>query len=523
MFCCPYCAIKRNMCLSGVHGRTIGSDRYKVNIKIFLSKRFLSFPKKERYTIKMNKEIITLELTSLSHDGRAVGRVDSRVVFVEHALPGQVVRASIHKSKKTFAEATCLEVIEEASYSIPAPCPHAQNCGGCALQTMPQDVQLLWKERIIHEAMTRIAKLSPEQSACIAPIVPSPQAWEYRNKMEFAFGQNSDGSLVLGLRAKGSHDVMAVPHCKLMPKECIQILQQVTNLCQDAGLHAWTDAQRSAPKPAPKNILRHLIIRRPHTLQPDGKAQIVVNLITAPAPKELRLRLSRLGKDLMQSCRAITGFLHEERRSASMLAQGEQTITKMGNPLLQETLGKVNYTLGHTAFFQINTNAAHALCDEIIAMVNPSAYADKSPCIWDLYCGVGAPGLNLAHSFGKEPFTLYGVEINSHAITFAKKNAQALDNNTTEYVAADTKKALQHWPAPDIILLDPPRTGIAPEVAQAILQSQAPCLIYVSCNPATLARDMATLSEAYTLQKLVPFDFFPQTPHVESCALLVRK
>ncbi len=469
----------------------------------------------------MNKEIIQIELTSLSHDGRAVGRLDARVVFVEHALPGQTVRAAITKSKKNFAEATCLEVLQDAPDSISAPCPHADICGGCSLQTMSAATQLHWKERIVHEAMTRIAKLAPEQSACIAPIVPSPQAWEYRNKMEFAFGQGEDGSLVLGMRGKGSHTVVPVPHCKLMPQGCMDVVRQVTALCKEAKLQAWvpTNKEHGQDKPG---ILRHLIIRRPHTLSPEGTPQLLVNLITAPAGTNLRLRISRLGQDLMNLCSNVTAFVFEERRNNTMIAQGEHVISKIGNTLLREELGDVQYTLGYNTFFQINTPAAQALCTEINTLATLDMPEKDTVCLWDLYCGVGAPGLSLVRHLGSEKTTVYGVEINPKAIEIAKKTAQGL-NYTAHYEAGDTKKVISKWPTPDCILLDPPRTGMAPEVVEQVKQSQAERIIYVSCNPATLARDIALLSDAYELKKLTPLDFFPQTPHVESCVLLIKK
>ncbi len=505
----------------------------------------------------MNIDTIHLvELTSLSHDGRAVGRLvddpQGRVIFVEHALPGQVVRARITKSKKSFAEALCLEVVQEAPHSQAAPCVHAEHCGGCPLQTLQPEAQLYWKERMVHEAMTRIAKLPPENMQCIDPIVPSPQAWGYRNKMEFAFGQagvngeysleqagsesvaghvatNKEGdSLVLGLRAKGSHAVMPVPHCLLMPKECLAIVQSLRLLCQKAGFRAWQGATplKSRGKTTsnkgeqePVGVLRHAVLRRPHTLQENGQAQLLVNLITAPAGKNARLRLSRIGQELLQLHPHITGFVLEERRSASMVAQGEQTICTLGQNVLREQLGAITYDFGHNAFFQVNTAAAQNLCGIVKNMAQEALDGQEASCLWDVYCGVGAPGLALA------PLTsaLYGVEINEKAITIARKNAQRAGFTHCQYTAGDAKDILPSWPRPDLILLDPPRMGLHADSVQQLLQALAKHIIYISCNPATLARDMALLSARYSLQKLVPLDFFPQTAHVESCALLALR
>ncbi len=478
----------------------------------------------------MSTDIFELDVHSLSHDGRAVGRLDNRVIFVEGALPEQRVRVKITKSKKNFAEAICLEVLKEAPQSIEAPCPHAAVCGGCALQTMPAATQVLWKERMVLEAMTRIGKLSPQELECIQPLVPSPKAWGYRNKMEFAFGQDAENNLVLGLRGKGSHAVQAVPQCALLPQGCMDVVQKLRNLCHDAGLGAWAPAEKNSVSKnthREQNVLRHVVVRRPHTTLPDGKAQLLINLITAPACKDVRLRLARLGKDLMQSCSEVTGFVLEERRSATMIAQGEHIITSMGNTTLQEKLGGVEYTFGHNAFFQINTEAAENLCTELAHMAATAAEQQNEGqdffSLWDVYCGVGAPGLNLARHLPSQSMHLHGVEINPKAIDMAQKNAQNAHVSQAKYTASDAKRALGAWPAPHMILLDPPRAGLAPEVTELVAKSHAQHVIYISCNPATLARDIALLSTVYKVEKLVPMDFFPQTPHVESCVLLVRK
>ncbi len=468
----------------------------------------------------MNTDIFEIVLDSLSHDGRAVGRVDKAVVFVEGALPGQRVRAQYTKRKKNFAEAFCLEVLEQAPDSIAAPCPHGAVCGGCALQTMPEATQKYWKERLITEAMTRIAKLSPEDLRRIDALVPSPKAWNYRNKMEFAFGSDGQGNMTLGLRGKGSHDVHNVPQCRLLPEGCMKVVERVKTLCQEAGFTAWSAQAKGASQ-----VLRHVIVRRPHSPKADGTPQLLITLISAPASREIRLRLTQLGKELMQSCSEVTGFVLEERRSTVMLAQGEHTITSLGDTLLQERLGGVEYTLAHNAFFQINTQAAENLCAQLSAMVaNIPSLQEQSPvCLWDVYCGVGAPGLSLARNIKNKDIHLYGVEINQKAIDMAEKNAQKIECVNSHYVASDAKKALHSWPKASLVLVDPPRAGLAPEVVENIKKSQAECILYVSCNPATLARDMALLAEEYKLEKLVPLDFFPQTPHVESCVCLVRR
>ncbi len=499
----------------------------------------------------MKNTLHTIELTSLSHDGRAVGRLaddpQGRVLFVENALPGQVVQGRITKSKKSFAEAQCVAVLKEAPQSQVAPCVHAKHCGGCPLQTLQPEAQNYWKERMVQEALARIAKLSPQEMLCVDTIVPSPQAWGYRNKMEFAFAhapadqsvqggrEASKGALILGLRSKGSHQVVSVPQCLLMSQECLDIIQSLQELCHKAGFAAWQEPTqqatkgrkhecgRNAKKSLPqdeeqKGLLRHAVIRRAHTLQENGKPQIILNLITAPASKNARLRLTRVGQDLLQKHTHLSGFVLEERRSTSMIAQGEQKICTLGNDVLHEKLGFFRYDFGHSAFFQINTEAATQLCNIIENMADSVLSEQQSPCLWDVYCGVGAPGLTLASRCS----SLYGVEINDKAIAMAKQNAQKAGMTHCQYFAGDAKDVIKSWPQPHMVLLDPPRMGLHADIIEQLLHVQAESIIYISCNPATLARDIALLRPVYGVKKVVPLDFFPQTAHVETCVLLQK-
>ena len=460
--------------------------------------------------------ICEVDLISLSHDGRGIGRMDNKVIFITNALPGQKVRAIITKSKKSFAEAKCLEVLKDSPDYIKAPCPHADICGGCPLQSIPNSKQLFWKERMLKDALERIAKLNPIQMQTIQPIISSPKEFHYRNKMEFAFGHDELGELTLGMRSKASHNVINVPHCKLLPTGCMDIIQNILKSCKQLRLKAFNPNQEKPTQAEKEGILRHLIIRCPHNLNSEGKGQLLINLIVSPCSKNLRLSLSRLGSNLMQMCPSITGFILEERRSQSMIAEGEHVITRLGQPYLYEKLDNINYKLNHNSFFQVNTEAATIMCKQIIAMT--SDIKKENACIWDMYCGVGAPGLNLA--LAVKASNLYGVEINASAINMAKQNAKNNGLIEAHYETNDVKKAISKWPKPDLILVDPPRTGLDPKVIKICLQSKAKNIIYVSCNPATLARDLALLTQGYTLEKIVPIDFFPHTAHVESCTLL---
>ncbi len=480
----------------------------------------------------MTQEYQEIHLHALAHDGRAVGRALSHmneeafssqnaqdtkslgpIVFVQGGLPGQMVRARITKSKKNFSEAICTEVLQESADHIAPACPQAHLCGGCPLQSMPYEKQLFWKERMVKEALQRIGKVA---HVPFEKIYPSPLQWHYRNKMEFAVGKTDSNELILGLRAKGSHSIVAAEQCLLMPKEFVPVLIRLRQLMTATGLQPW----ENTPQNSHKQLWRHVIIRRAYDAHKNNALGCHVQIITAPASAKSRHTLARLGQSLLDANLGVFGFVHEERHSTSLYAQGERCITQLGQKYVSETLANITYTLHHSAFFQVNTMAAEHLCTEATAM----AALSGEEILWDIFCGAGAPGLGLAGK-AKE---VYGVELNTHAIQMAKNNAQNLGYAHCHYIAGNAERIIKNppaqgaWPRPHVILIDPPRAGIHQSLIQTILHSHAHRLIYISCNPATLARDVALLQQKYTLERVCAADLFPHTAHIESCALLTR-
>lgn len=463
-------------------------------------------------------EDLELDVQSLSHDGRAVCRHGQRVIFVRGGLPGQRVLARILRSKKNFAEGVCQSVLTPAPDALAAPCPHARLCGGCPLQEMPAATQLHWKERILRDALARIGKIS---DAPVEPILPSPRAWGYRNKMEFAFGPGvPPTSLALGLREGGSHAVCDIRNCLLLPRGGMEVLHRVRQLATASGLPAWEDVQpldgegtvRSST--GGRGFWRFAVLRMPEApLALGGGRQLLVTCITAPGDAEARRAVRQLGETLLADALGVTGFVHEERHSAGLLAQGEKLVCTLGRTELHERLGGVDFAVDHAGFFQVNTAAAEHLCQLARDMAEPG----PSDILWDLYCGVGAPGLCLAAGVR----ALHGVEYAPRAVDMARRNAAAAGLAHCRYQAGDVRRHMGRLPRPDTVLLDPPRAGLHPDVIKGLLRAAPRRMVYISCNPATLARDIALLAPAYTLARVAPVDLFPQTPHVESVSLLL--
>ncbi len=450
----------------------------------------------------MSQEYIELQLASLAHDGRAVGRDMQRVVFVQGGLPGQRVKARIIKTKKNFAEAECVEILEEAEDFIEPPCSHAKDCGGCPLQSMPYAKQLFWKENMLKEALQRIGKL---QHVPFTRMHASPNLWAYRNKMEFAVGYDASGKLILGLRGKGSHEIVATPACLLMPESFKPVLMKVQNLMAATGLKPWQgEKQAQRGQENPDTLWRHVVLR-----VCDKPFGCHVQLITAPTNGKNRHTIARLGQNLLDAKLGVVGFVHEERHSASLFAMGERCITSLGEKNLTLHLAGMDYALPHGAFFQINTAAAQYICTEAARMADLQGHE----ILWDVYCGVGAPGLHMA----KKAQAVFGVESHKAAIDIAKQNAAHMGMEHCTYVADKAENVLHTWPKPHVVLLDPPRAGMHAKAIESVLKAKPEQIVYISCNPATLARDIAVLCTAYSVESVSAVDLFPHTAHVESC------
>lgn len=458
-----------------------------------------------------------LDIHALSHDGRAVGRIFNEqaanphgpVVFVPGALPGQRVRVRLSAVKKSFAEGVLVSVLTPAPDAVAPACPHAAECGGCPLQEMPYSAQLHWKQRILTDALTRIGRLNDLK---INDILPSPQPWGYRNKMEFAFTADVHGQLSLGLRQRGSHDVVDITHCKLMPESAMKVLDAVRKVAQESGLAAW-DADDSS------GFWRFAVLRMPQVTQAQaegeakGGQQCLVCCITSRGTAKEQLLVKDMGHKLMAELPEITGFVHEVRDSVDNIPVGEKSLCRLGEDVLTEYLGGHSYVVGSKSFFQVNTGAAEHLC----AAVVQGADLSGTEILWDVYCGVGAPGLSLAGKASR----VYGIETSSQAVDMARKNAEAAGYTHCAYAVGEAHILLRRLAGPHVVLVDPPRGGLHSAVVKELLRARPAKIVYVSCNPATLARDAALLvQQGYRVGMVQPVDLFPQTPHVETVLVL---
>lgn len=483
------------------------------------------------------KEYVTVRLTSMSHDGRAVGKIDNNspcqgmAVFVENGLIGQTVRAEIIAQKKNFLTAKSLEIIEQSPFATKGICPHQHDCGGCAWQNLAYAMQVQEKEAQIKNALKRLGKVQDFESSfypLLSPLSTGNIALFYRNKMEFAFALQK-GKLCLGLRKKNSNEIVEVTDCKLQNPHAMKILTVLRSVLQNF----------------PYDFYRYAVLRFFQNIW-------TVELITYPFSRQHR-------KEEKQSITAcyevlkdnIAGLVHSERKAGTDIAYGEKVVQEFGRTALFEKLhiaGKeISFKLGNSAFFQVNSKMAEVLY-QVIADFAGLVLPQKNAHIWDFYCGIGSIGLSLAHlclenqkNFSleyvqnlsvnepaytyKKPFLL-GVEVVEKAILLAKENAQLNQCSFAKFACAASKKLqtfFKQFSLPNLLILDPPRSGIEEEAINAILQYQPQFLILVSCNPTTLARDLAKLTQKYSIKAIQGVDLFPHTPHVETVVLLSKQ
>jgi 23S rRNA (uracil1939-C5)-methyltransferase len=427
-----------------------------------------------------------VQIDSIAQGGRGVARANGYVVFVSGALPGDRVRARLTKAKRNFAEAQAVEMIDPSPDRVPDRCLHdGEPCPGAPWQGLPYERQLAEKSEQIDAALRRIGKLDGFD---LEPAEPAAQPWRYRNKLEYSFGERN-GQLALGFHRRGSWaDVVDAEDCLLASERNNEARNRVREWARPEGIPAYDPRRQTG-------VLRNLVVR-------EGRrtGQVQTRLITARAsfaepPVDLHTVIDGPGGGTS----GPTGVLGEE--------------------FLAEELSQLELRVSSSAFFQTNTEMAERLF-EIAAGYAGLTGRER---VFDLYCGIGTIGLALARGAGE----VWGIETVPEAVADAEENARRNGIANAHFIAADVRLGvrplLERVGRPDVVVVDPPRSGLSKKVIRRLIECGASRIVYVSCNPTTLAPNAAQLTDAgYSLQRVRPVDMFPQTPHVECVALLEK-
>ena len=436
-----------------------------------------------------------LELTidRLAHGGAGVARLDGYVVFVRGGVPGDRVRARVTKSKRSFAEADSLELLTPSPDRIEPVAPHP----GAPWQVLPYERQLAEKEDQARDALERLGRF---ESPPVEPIVPALEQLHYRNKLEYSFGEDEQGELVLGFHRAGRWDLIdPVEHDILASARVDELRAAVGEWCRGEGLTAWDRRDQSG-------LLRNLVVR-------EGRRSggLQARLVTSPR--------SSFRVDELAAASPADSFLWTRADSVAETTRSGETEVVKGGAYLEEELAGLRLRISPDAFFQTNTEMAERLYGEAADLAGLGG-REK---VLDLFCGIGTIALIMALDAGE----VWGVEIVEAAVADAIENARANGIDNAHFFAGDVRLAmrplLEQSGQPDVVVVDPPRAGLSQKIVRRLLEAEAEKIVYVSCNPTTLAPNARQMVDAgYELKTVRPVDMFPQTPHIECVALLER-
>lgn len=460
-------------------------------------------------------DVVELTIDSTGFEGKSVARVNGFVVFVEGAVEGDVVKARIFKVKKKHAEANVVEVIKPSPKRTIPRCPYFGTCGGCKWQHVDYAVQLQFKQQHVADAIERIGGMKDVQ---ILPIIGSDNIYFYRNKLEFSFSEkawimdkNSASlkdvpSVALGFHVPQRWDkVLDVHECFLQSEVSNSILNAVRNFAILNNIPAYSQETQSG-------YFRNLVIR-------EGKntGDVMVNVVTFEDRPEI---MSTLSSELTKRFPEITTVVNNVNLRKSQVAVGDFEKVYYGEGVIHDKIGNKLFQISANSFFQTNTKQAETL----YRVAKEFAELQPTDVVYDLYCGTGSIALYIAD----EVRQVIGIDVVGSAILNARMNAQLNVVENCEFIVGDLKDLLtketewkKQFSHPDVIIVDPPRSGMHPKAVEELGAMNVPRLVYVSCNPATLARDLKMLTAyGYDVEKVQPVDMFPHTYHIECVAKL---
>src|SRR5205809_4757654 len=443
-----------------------------------------------------------LELTidSLAYGGNGVARLNGFVVFVRRGLPGDTVRARVTKVQRRHAEALMTEVVTPGPQRVEAPCAHYPACGGCRFQDLAYDAQLEAKQEQVREALRRIGGIA---EPLVEEIVPAESEFFYRNKLEYSFTATPAGPS-LGFHKAGRWDeVLEVEKCWLTTELGNAIRNAVRDWARAERLEPYNQADQSG-------YLRHLVVREGR-----NTGQVLVQLVTASGERFDRDELVETLRRFPE-VRSIHWAVNETPAEVTNLP----TTLLWGEEAIEEELCGLRFRVRPSAFLQTNT----AMAERLYALAAEYAALTGEETFYDLYCGIGTIGLTLA----SRALTVWGVEVSEESVACALENADLNGITNAAFFAGEVGASLEELAEragpPDVAVVDPPRAGLSGKALRRLARLEAPKIVYVSCNPTTLAGNVKELAGewGYTLERVRPVDMFPHTPHVESVSLLTR-
>ncbi|GAB3042932.1 23S rRNA (uracil(1939)-C(5))-methyltransferase RlmD [Virgibacillus ainsalahensis] len=451
--------------------------------------------------VKKN-ETITLTFEDLTHEGNGVGKVDGYPLFVPYGLPGEEAQVKVVKVKKNFGFGKLLDVKKQSDDRVEPPCNVYYQCGGCQLQHMSYHMQLDMKYNQVKNVMQKIAHLD---HVPVHPTIGMEDPWRYRNKVQIPVGER-DGELITGFYRKRSHEIIDdMETCVIQDELNDRSLHAVRRIANQLGIKAYDEKKD-------RGVLRHIMVR---TGRETDETMIVLITRTEKLPYQ-----HELIRELTETFPHVKSIVHNINNKRTNVILGNKTKVIWGEEYIYDTIGDIRFAISAKSFYQVNPPQTKKLYDKALEYAN----IESDDIVVDAYCGIGTISLFLAQKAKK----VYGVEVVPEAISDAKNNAKLNGIKNAEFVVGEAEKVMPQWKAeglnPDVIVVDPPRKGCEVDFLEAMIEMEPDRIVYVSCNPSTLARDLRVLEDGgYEAKEVQPVDMFPQTAHVECVCRLERK
>ena len=440
----------------------------------------------------------TVYIEDLTHDGNGVAKIDGYPLFIQGALPGETVEVHVLKTLKNYGFAKVIEILKKSPERVDATCQYFAQCGGCQLQHLSYEGQLKWKQNMVANVMKRLGKID----APVHPVKGMEEPWNYRNKSQIPFAQNEAGETVAGFYKTKSHAIVDMDRCLIQTGEADTMMGDLKGELVALGIRPYDEKSH-------QGMLRHVVVRKARAT---GEVMIVVVTKSKKLPQAAAL-VEKL-RELVPNVTSIVQNVNSEKTNVIF---GDETLTLWGKDTIEDTIGNVRFEISARSFYQVNPIQTEVLYKQALDY----AQLTGKERVIDAYCGIGSISLFLAQQAGQ----VMGVEIVEEAIEDAKRNAELNGLTNTYFEAGPAEEVIPRWykegKEADVLVVDPPRKGCDEALLNTIIEQKPKRIVYVSCNPATLARDLRILEDGgYKTQEVQPVDMFPHTTHCEAVAWL---
>src|SRR5690606_15232140 len=440
----------------------------------------------------------TVYIEDLTHDGNGVAKIDGYPLFIQGALPGETAEIHVMKTLKNYGFAKVVNILEKSPDRVEAPCVYFSQCGGCQLQHLSYEGQLKWKQNMVANVMKRLGKID----APVLPVKGMEEPWHYRNKSQIPFAQNEAGQMVAGFYKTKSHSIVDMERCLIQTGEADVVMADLKRELEILGVRPYDEKSH-------QGMLRHVVVRK-------GRATGEVMVVLVTKSKKFPQASAAIVK-IRALIPNVTSIVQNVNGEKTNVIFGNDTFTLWGKDTIEDTIGNVRFEISARSFYQVNPVQTEVLYKQALDY----AQLTGNERVIDAYCGIGSISLFLAQKAG----LVMGVEIVEQAIEDAKRNAALNGFTNTYFEAGPAEEVIPRWykegKEADVLVVDPPRKGCDEALLNTIIEQKPKRVVYVSCNPATLARDLRILEDGgYKTKEVQPVDMFPHTTHCEAVAWL---